>query len=222
MPDNMDIVITYDTVKGLVANPPGLGDRPNFFNLRALQNHFAHALKCIPCSQSMANRWSGVVLLPEMYALINPNPFNMGMQLKILVQDFPPIYKTDGSTVIPYTRKQMLKITAKFARNKNYHDAATNIYRACYNVLDTHINDTFKVAPSTTPPTIGWNVLMALNEIFNQLMKTYGRPTPDAMRQNMMTFLAPYNPQDPPELLFKQCIDCQEIGIIANVKYTDQ
>ena len=45
---------------------------------------------------------------------------------------------------------------------------------------------------------------------------------PDAMRQNMMTFLASYNPQDPPELLFKQCIDCQEIGIIANVKYTDQ
>ena len=45
---------------------------------------------------------------------------------------------------------------------------------------------------------------------------------PDAMRQNMMTFLASYNPQDPPELLFKQCIDCQEIVIIANVKYTDQ
>jgi hypothetical protein len=63
---------------------------------------------------------------------------------------------------------------------------------------------------------------MSLNDIFNQLMKMYGRPTPDAMRQSMMTFLAPYNPQDPPEILFKQCADCQEVAIIANVKYTNK
>ncbi len=63
---------------------------------------------------------------------------------------------------------------------------------------------------------------MSLNKIFDQLMKTYGQPTPDAMRQNMTTFLSPYNPQDPPKILFKQCADCQEIAIIANVKYTNQ
>ena len=45
---------------------------------------------------------------------------------------------------------------------------------------------------------------------------------PDNMRQNMMTFLAPYNPQDPPEILFKRCTDCEEVAIIANVKYTDE
>ncbi len=53
-------------------------------------------------------------------------------------------------------------------------------------------------------------------------MKTYSRPTPDAMQQNMMAFLAPYNPQDPPEILFKCCADCQEVAIIANVKYTNE
>jgi hypothetical protein len=63
---------------------------------------------------------------------------------------------------------------------------------------------------------------MSLKEIFNQLMKTYGQPTPDAMRQNMTTFLSPYNPQDPPEILFKQCADCQEIVIIAIMKDTNQ
>ena len=42
------------------------------------------------------------------------------------------------------------------------------------------------------------------------------------MHQNMMTFLSPYNPQDPPELLFKRCTDCQEVAIIANVKYTNE
>jgi hypothetical protein len=49
-------------------------------------------------------------------------------------------------------------------------------------------------------------------------MKIYGRPMPDAMGQNMMTFLAPYNPQDPPEILFKCCANCQEVAIIAKVK----
>jgi hypothetical protein len=38
----------------------------------------------------------------------------------------------------------------------------------------------------------------------------------------MMTFLSPYNPQDLPKLLFKQCANCQEIAIIANVKYTNK
>jgi hypothetical protein len=42
------------------------------------------------------------------------------------------------------------------------------------------------------------------------------------MRQNMMTFLSPYNPQDPPEILFKRCTDCQEVAIIANVKYSNK
>ena len=38
----------------------------------------------------------------------------------------------------------------------------------------------------------------------------------------MMTFMSPYNPQNPPEILFKRCADCQEVAIIAKVKYTDE
>jgi hypothetical protein len=34
--------------------------------------------------------------------------------------------------------------------------------------------------------------------------------------------LSPYNPQDPPEILFKRCADCQEVAIIANLKYSDK
>ncbi len=97
-------------------------------------------------------------------------------------------------TVIPYTCKQTLRITAVFTRQKTYYDTACNVYQVVYNMLDAHVNDAFKVAPPTNPPTIGWNASMSLNEIFNQLMKTYGCLTPDSMRQNKMTFLAPYNP----------------------------
>ncbi len=85
-----------------------------------------------------------------------------------------------------------------------------------------HVNNAFKVAPSTIPPTIGWNASITANKIFDQLMKAYSCPTPYAMRQNMITFLFPYNPHDPPGILFKRCTDFQEIAIIMNVKYTDQ
>jgi hypothetical protein len=75
------------------------------------------------------------------------------------------------------------------------------------------------MAPATAPSTIGWNLTMLPNEIFEQLMSTYGKPTPDAMCQNNLTFIAAYNLKDLPKLLFKCCADCQEIAIVARVPY---
>jgi hypothetical protein len=91
-----------------------------------------------------------------------------------------------------------------------------NIYCTAYNTLDSYIGNAYKVAPPTSPPT------MTLKEIFDQLMVTYGKPTPDVMHQHNLNFLAPYNPQHPPKILFKRCMDCQEITIIAKVPYTDK
>jgi hypothetical protein len=156
-----------------------------------------------------------------MYALVDDKPFNNEMELKMLIPAFPPIFASNSTMVIMYTYKQTLKITARFACKKNYYDTTCNIYHVVYDVFDTHVDDAFKVAPSTVLPTIGWNASMSLNKIFNQLMKTYGRPTPNPMQQNMTMLLSPYNPQDPPEILFKWCANCQEISIIANVKYTN-
>ncbi len=61
---------------------------------------------------------------------------------------------------------------------------------------------------------------MLPKDIFDQLMAQYGKPTPNAVHQNNLAFIAPYNPKDPSELLFKRCNNCQEIAIIANVPYT--
>jgi hypothetical protein len=61
--------------------------------------------------------------------------------------------------------------------------------------------------------------MMLPNDIFEQLMSTYGKLTPNAMHQNNLTFIAIYNPKDPPELLFKHCTNCQEIAIVARVPY---
>jgi hypothetical protein len=126
-----------------------------------------------------------------MYSLINLKPFDYEL-LKLPtttgVPKFPPIYATDGTTVAPYMSNQTLCITATFTHQKNYYNTACNIYRAVYDTLDAHVDNAFKVAPPTTPPTVDWNASMFLNNIFDQMMKMYGHPMPDAMRQNMMTF----------------------------------
>ncbi len=100
-------------------------------------------------------------------------------------------------------RKEKSTIVAKFSMIKNYFKTWKNIYRACYDTLNAHVNDAFKVAPPTTPLTTGWNETMSLRVIFDQLAPTYWKPTQDTMRQNNLTFLAAYNMQDPPEILFK-------------------
>jgi len=44
---------------------------------------------------------------------------------------------------------------------------------------------------------------MSIRDIFDQMASTYSKPTPDTMRENKVNFLAAYNPQDRPEILFK-------------------
>jgi hypothetical protein len=217
----MDRCITYDSAKLLLANPLSIEPPPNFFKLRALRTHFAHALKQIPCPQSSVNGWAGAVMSPEMYALINATPFHLMIATKTTTPDYPDKLDAQGVS-IPYMRKEKPKIDAEFLRAKNYFKTWKNIYRTVYDTLDMHVNDAFKVAPTTNPPTTGWNGSMLPNDIFDQLQGTYGKPTPDAMQQNNLMFLAPYNPQEPPKFLFKQCSDCQEIAIMAKVPYTSE
>jgi hypothetical protein len=106
------------------------------------------------------------------------------------------------SIIVPYTREEKYTIDAKFSMVKNYFETWKNINGACYDTLKAHVNDAFKVAPPTTPPTTGWNATMSLRNIFFPLTTVYGKPTPDTMRQNNLTFLAAYNLQDPPKILF--------------------
>jgi hypothetical protein len=152
----MDNIISYDAVWTLLANPPSLNPRPNFFNICTLQNHFAKALKKIPCPQSAVNGWAGAVTSPEMFTLIDPNPFHLNIDPITSTPAYPNKNNPDGDPV-PYTRKEKSTINAKSARVKNYFETWKNIYQACYDTLDEHINDAFKVAPPTTPPTKGWN-----------------------------------------------------------------
>jgi hypothetical protein len=160
-------------------------------------------------------------MAPEMYALIGATPYHLRIVTKTTTPDYPDKLDAQGVS-IPNTCKEKSKIDAEFLRTKNYFEMQKNMYWVVYDTLDMHVNDAFKVVPVTNPPTTGWNGSMLPNDIFDQLQGTYGKPMPDAMRQNNLTFLAPYNPQELPKLLFKQCSDCQEIAIMAKVPYTGE
>jgi len=158
---------------------------------------------------------------PEMYALIDQNTFHLNIAPTTTTPAYPIKVNPEGVNV-PYSRKEKSTIDTKFVLKKNYYVTWTNIYRECYDTLDEHVNNAYKVAPPTIPPTTGWNATMSIRDIFDQMASTYSKPTPDAMRQNNVNFLAAYNLQDPPEILFKQCTDVQEIAMLAKKPYTTQ
>ena len=101
----MDSIISYDSVKVLLVNPPSIEPRPNFFNLQALRTHFARALKRIPCPQSGVDGWAGAIMSPEMYALIDPNAFHLNIATQTTTPDYPDVLDANGN-IIPYTREQ--------------------------------------------------------------------------------------------------------------------
>jgi hypothetical protein len=138
---------------------------------------------------------------PKMYALFDHNVFHLNIAPTTKTPAYPNKFNPDGANVL-YSQEEKSTIDSKFELTKNYFETWKNIYRACYDKLDKHVNDTYKVAPPTNPPTTGWNATMSIRKIFDQMASTYGKPTPDAVRQNNVNFLAAYNPQDPPKILF--------------------
>jgi hypothetical protein len=117
----MDIIITYDAVQTLLANPPSLNPRPNFFNICELRSDFARALKKITCPQSPVNGWAGAVMSPEMYVLIDPNLFHLNIAPTTAAPAYPIKYNPDGA-VVPYMHEEKSTIDAKISMVKNYFE----------------------------------------------------------------------------------------------------
>jgi hypothetical protein len=156
-----------------------------------------------------------------MYALINTTTFHWDISPQSTVPVFPARFVTqaDGTqgALLPYSCKEILTISAEHTLNKNYYNTGVDVCCACFDVLDAHVPNAYKTAPAGSPSTNSWNSTMLPNKMFEQLMTTYGKPTPDTMHQNNLMFISMYNPKDPHRLLFKRCADCQEIAIVARV-----
>jgi hypothetical protein len=98
-----------------------------------------------------------------MYLLVDQNVFHLNIAPTTTTPSYPIKFNPDGVNV-PYTT-----IDAKFVLKKNYYETWANIYRACYDTLDEHVNDAYKVAPPAIPPTTAWNATMSIRDIFDQM-----------------------------------------------------
>jgi hypothetical protein len=131
----MDMLISYDEVVTLVANPPTLAPRPNFTNFRALCLHLQQALQRLVNPQSNVLGWSGLVMSRPMFALLSRNlfcvPTNPG-QIPVYYGPGTPIVNADGSLVIDalgnltfqanpvIDRATQAMIDVQFVQTRNY------------------------------------------------------------------------------------------------------
>jgi hypothetical protein len=168
-----------------------------------------------------------------MYALLTPTPFqlpnNLGDQA-VYYGPRVPVVNAQGAHVLdaagnpmyvpqpPLDRAAQATINARFIRVCNYWLLYQNIKQACFNMLDDNIDDAFKV--SNSPKLRGWNQLMEIMEILEQITMTYGCPMPNALLQNNMLFCSAYLPADAPETLFRHIKDCQEVQLLGEDEYT--
>ena len=81
---------------------------------------------------------------PEMYALIDQNTFHLNIAPTTITPAYPKKINPDGVNV-PYSREEKSTIDAKFELKKNFYETWTNIYPACYDTLDEHVNAAYNV-----------------------------------------------------------------------------
>ncbi len=116
------------------------------------------------------------------------------------------------------SRATLATIDASYNSARNYWRTYLNIKRACYNMLNDTIDDAFKV--SNNPALTGWNPSMNIIDMLDQLVTTYGRPTPMALLQHDTLFRSAYSPVDAPEVLFRRIKNCQEVQVLGKDPYT--
>jgi hypothetical protein len=71
----MDQLITIDEVAEFLKKSPSVSPWPDFAKDRALCKHIIKALKQLECPQSLMHGWSGLVMDPALYILLEPNAF---------------------------------------------------------------------------------------------------------------------------------------------------
>ena len=205
----MDSIITFDDVAECLRDPPTVLPRPSFTSLRALRQHMIRALKLFECPQSTTQGWSGLVMSPTIYSLLEANAFTV------------PVDPGPSASYTPFAPPATMKmIDAAFERDKNYFVSYKNIYRACFRMLDAMVPPSFKV--SNVPALLGWNTTMSIESIMGQMESSYGKPSPAMLYSNDSLFKSPIAASDSPEALFYRMEQCQEVMTLGNLPYTTE
>jgi hypothetical protein len=118
--------------------------------------------------------------------------------------------------VAPTTIKM---IDTAFMQEKNYFLSFKNIARACFHMFDENMGAQFKVY--NTPTLTGWNSMMTIIIILNQLNDLYGKPNMMTLFNNNTLFRSKMTMGNLPKMLFYRIEQYQEIQRIGKIPYSD-
>jgi hypothetical protein len=203
----MDHLITYVEAMVFLKNPPLLMPRPDFARICTLRNHIVTALKLLVCPQSTIRGWTGLVMGPVMYGLLEPTAPFVGVN-------------NPGNFLVHanFATEAAIKMTDKqFECDKNNYLSFINKNRACFCMLDSTIADQFKV--SKTQNMTGWHSSMRVHLIIKQLETLYGKLDTMLLYHNDVLFQSLFLGTKAPEMLFYRIEQCQEIQTIAQDPY---
>ena len=120
-----------------------------------------------------------------MYSLLTTTPFQLpnnpgdqavyyGPQVPIINAAGDAVLDATGNPTfvpqLPLDRTTQATIDARFLQVRNYWLLYQNIKQACFSMLNDNIDDAFKV--SNSPMLHGWNQLMEIMEILDQIITT--------------------------------------------------
>jgi hypothetical protein len=71
--------------------------------------------------------------------LIDPTPFHLNIAPTTATLAYPIKFNPER-VIVPYTLEEKSTIDAKFSMVKNYFKTWKNIYPACYEMHNTHVN----------------------------------------------------------------------------------
>jgi hypothetical protein len=204
----MDAIIDYNEAAVFLKNPPLLEPRPDYANVCALRKHVIKALSQLFCPQSTIHGWSGPAINPATYFLLEGTAFVIPID--------PGATEVYPQWAAPTTVKMA---DATFLQDKNYSLLYKNIARACFRMFDTNIVAQLKI--SNTLSLTGWNSMMSVNVILEQLQDSYGKPNMMTLFNNGTLFQSPMTPTNSHEMLFYCIKQCQEIQCIGKLPYSN-
>lgn len=203
----MDDIISYDEVTKLLDNPPSLDPRPNCIRLRAWRKYAAKMLSQIPHPNYAQHGWSGMVVQPAIWYLINATPF---------------VPRTDPGLTAIYPQFALTPaikmIDSQFKVDKNMYKTYANINRALYTLLTKCVGRQYQL--SSTLGLSSWDPSMTIIDILAQLDTTYGKPDAQTTAANGAMYNMPITGGQTPESLFLRIEECQEVAILADDPYT--
>jgi hypothetical protein len=101
---------------------------------------------------------------------------------------------------------------------KNYWMFYLNITHAIFCMLDKNIDNSFKIL--NTPNLAGWNPMMNIQLILEQLKVSYSQPKGNTLWDKNKLFKSAFAGTITPKILFHCIEQCQEIAIIGQTPYT--